>query len=567
MNGASTSMNLAERIAGRSTWFCDALIACAAAIICAAASGCSDETSATSLVPLSAAIGGRHSTTDESTGNPLSSTQNSAQGHPRETWDALYLAGVKVGYCRTRLSEIVEDDQKLTRIDSTSSLTVNRAAQRTEHTIVSTSVETPTGQLMRFHTRLQSGSTPTDFSGYVDGNELVVETETSGKATTSRQPWPAGAGGFLAMEQSLLRQPMVPGERRVVTGLLAVVNQPIAIELTAEKVESAKLLEHSEDLLRIECRAQLPDGTSVAERLWANRNGTILKRRIEALHQVTYRVTKERALEEIGPARFDLMLDTTVPADRALVDPHGTRRIRYRVHLKTNDPAQVFARGNTQEVVPLDPHTAEIVVRAVRPHAALDKDSATGNNGSQSVANPVERPDSKSRMPTEDDREPNNLIQSDNPKIVTMARSILPRETDPWEIAVQIERIVKKHIRRTDYSQAFASAADVVEQGEGDCTEHAVLLAALCRARGIPARVAIGLVYVPAAQGFGYHMWNEVWIDGAWIPLDATLARGGIGAAHLKLTDSSLKGTSAFSTFLAVAQVIGQLKIEVLEVE
>ncbi len=132
---------------------------------------------------------------------------------------------------------------------------------------------------------------------------------------------------------------------------------------------------------------------------------------------------------------------------------------------------------------------------------------------------------------------------------------------------MQLERAVKKHIRRTDYSQAFASAADVVEQGEGDCTEHAVLLAALCRARGIATRVAIGLVHVPAAQGFGYHMWNEVWIDGAWIPLDATLARGGIGAAHLKLADSSLKGTGAFSTFLSVAQVIGQLKIEILEVE
>ena len=106
-----------------------------------------------------------------------------------------------------------------------------------------------------------------------------------------------------------------------------------------------------------------------------------------------------------------------------------------------------------------------------------------------------------------------------------------------------------------------------MEHRKGDCTEHAVLLAALCRARGIPARVAIGLSYVSAAKGFGYHMWNEVWIDGTWAPLDATLAQGGIGAAHLKLGDSSLKGTSAFGTFLPVAQVIGQLKIEILEVE
>ena len=63
-----------------------------------------------------------------------------------------------------------------------------------------------------------------------------------------------------------------------------------------------------------------------------------------------------------------------------------------------------------------------------------------------------------------------------------------------------------------DFSQAFASAAEVVDTHEGDCTEHAVLLAALCRARGIPARVAIGLVYMPATHEFGYHMWTEVYI-------------------------------------------------------
>jgi hypothetical protein len=62
-------------------------------------------------------------------------------------------------------------------------------------------------------------------------------------------------------------------------------------------------------------------------------------------------------------------------------------------------------------------------------------------------------------------------------------------------------------------------------------------------------------------------MWNEVWIDGGWVGLDSTLERPAIGAAHLKLAHSSLQGTTAFSTFLTLAQVIGQLKIEILEVE
>ena len=62
-------------------------------------------------------------------------------------------------------------------------------------------------------------------------------------------------------------------------------------------------------------------------------------------------------------------------------------------------------------------------------------------------------------------------------------------------------------------------------------------------------------------------MWTEVYVDGGWRALDGTLGQGGIGAAHLKLTDSSLEGAGAYSTFLPVAQVVGQLKIKVLDRE
>ena len=113
----------------------------------------------------------------------------------------------------------------------------------------------------------------------------------------------------------------------------------------------------------------------------------------------------------------------------------------------------------------------------------------------------------------------------------------------------------------------MATAADVAETVAGDCTEHAVLLAAVCRARGIPTRVAIGLVYSARDQGFAFHMWNEVWVEHRWVPLDATLGRGGIGAAHLKLAHSDLSLESADSAMLTVLQVINQLQLKILSVE
>ena len=138
-------------------------------------------------------------------------------------------------------------------------------------------------------------------------------------------------------------------------------------------------------------------------------------------------------------------------------------------------------------------------------------------------------------------------------------------ETDPWRVAVALERYVNREVKKKNFTQAFATAAEVAKSREGDCTEHAVFLAALCRARGIPARVAIGLVYMEGAKAFGYHMWTEVYIDKRWIPIDGTLALGGIGAGHLKIAHTNLQGASAYSAFLPVVQVLGRLKIEIID--
>ena len=70
---------------------------------------------------------------------------------------------------------------------------------------------------------------------------------------------------------------------------------------------------------------------------------------------------------------------------------------------------------------------------------------------------------------------------------------------------------------------------------------------------------------MPRAEGFGYHMWTEVFLNGQWIPLDGVVGAGGTSAAYLKLNDSSLEGASAYSSFLAVAQVLGQLKVTVVK--
>ena len=159
------------------------------------------------------------------------------------------------------------------------------------------------------------------------------------------------------------------------------------------------------------------------------------------------------------------------------------------------------------------------------------------------------------------------MIQSQHPLIVTLAAQVDGDASEPAKLAKALARHVHAKMKRVDYTQAFATAAEVAGDLKGDCSEHAVLLTALLRERKIPARVAIGLVYVDAAQAFGYHMWTESWTGDRWLPLDATL--GGVaGATHLKIAATSLAAGLGDPTFLQVARLLGgKPKVEVLAVE
>ena len=472
----------------------------------------------------------------------------------RQWWDAIYATGTKIGWGHTEMTDVERSGQKLVEVSSESHIAVDRSGIPTKIDIATSSTETPLGELLEFKTQLDSGNSQVVMHGQVDGKRLTVTTVTQGKTTTQTTVLPSGTLGFSATEQSLAISPMLPGERRTLHALMPATNELVTIDLAAaEKYEAVTLLDHSEDLLQIECAMTMPMHGSgeqpsvIRSMLWINHAGEVLKTAVVALNQETYRVRQDMALAKTGARRFDLVFDNKVPVAQSLADPHGTKRVRYRVQLTGDDPAKVFATSPLQSIKPLDPHTAEISVfragsAAMNPSAAV-------------------------QLPTDDDRKPNNLVQSDDDQVMALAKSVAADETDSAKLALALEKYDYEIVKLKNFSQTFDTAAEVARNREGDCTEHAVLLAAMARARGIPARVAIGLVYQAGRQSFAYHMWDELWVGDHWLPLDATLGRGGIGAVHLKLTDSSLAVRQAYSCFLPVAQVIGQLKIEILEVE
>lgn len=513
--------------------FRDLLALTATALLAAGCSEQSGPATATAAAPATAPAPAAAATSDR----PL-----------RETWDIMTIQGSRVGYGQTRVSRTTRDGRELMRIESVQHLDILRFGQRAQQEISFSSLETPDGKLLEFESTVKQGAAPIKTTGRVAGKRLEMETVAAGAPRQKSIAWSDDYGGFYAMESSLAAKPLQPGQRRNLKSLMIAIDEVVTTELTARDFESVKLRGGSYDLLRVDAVTKFADGQTLDATLWCDRTGDILKQQVSALKLETYRATKEEALEQTQPGSFDLGTDIAVKVTRPIPDAQRTTCVRYRLSLPDRDPAAVFVSGPAQRVKSLGPTSAEVTVYAIRPG---HKD---GN------------PDAAQDPPTADDRLPNAMIQSDDAMVKQRLReAVTEPEQDPWRLVCKLEAYVNRIIVKKDFSKAFATAAEVAKDPAGDCSEHAVLLAALARASGLPARVAMGLVYVARDQAFEYHMWTQVYIDGRWIPIDGTLGQGGIGAAHLELAHSNLQGGSAYTSMLPVFRIAGKLKIEVLD--
>ena len=151
-----------------------------------------------------------------------------------------------------------------------------------------------------------------------------------------------------------------------------------------------------------------------------------------------------------------------------------------------------------------------------------------------------------------------------------MARQAAGGEKRPYAICDRLRKYVTDEISDKNLSVGFATASEVARNRQGDCSEHAVLLAALGRALGIPSRVVYGIVYVPTFETtdnvFGFHMWVQFLIGEKWVDFDPAQGESDCNPTHIAFTTSSMKDVSMADFAFPLLRIIGQLKLEVLEV-
>jgi transglutaminase-like putative cysteine protease len=166
---------------------------------------------------------------------------------------------------------------------------------------------------------------------------------------------------------------------------------------------------------------------------------------------------------------------------------------------------------------------------------------------------------------------PNAIINSDDPVVREMANAARADAQSPYEIADRLRRYVTDAIEDKNLNVGFATASEVARNKEGDCSEHAVLLAALGRACGLPARVVTGLVYVPIFGGsddiFGFHMWTQFRIGDAWVDFDAAQHESDCNPTHIAFSVSSLEGAGIGQIAIDLINLIGNLEIDIVRID
>ncbi|NUR22468.1 transglutaminase-like domain-containing protein [Frateuria sp.] len=447
---------------------------------------------------------------------------------PQTDWMTVLLGGRKVGHLqidRERKDGILTTTQTL-------ALDLSRAGKPMHLGNLSRSVEGPDGQPLGFSARTRMSSMDSTVEAQADGaGRYLVTTTVGGQSRNSLMDWPPGA--LLAEGQRLaamaagreaghrygLRE-FDPSSQQVVD-----VQVDILGDETVALPGGAMRLSHQRQTLALAHGRQTLD-------LWVDEQGIARKGLMYLLGQPLEMLACDRACALAPNQPVDMLRAATVDSPRLLPSYVRSMPMRYRIHVSGNI-GQPFITTDEQQVTALGGDDWMVDVGGAHP-------------GRQAPPQPA-------------DREANAWLQSDAPAIRRAAAKAVDGARDDLSRMRRLRQFVSGYVTAHGLDVGYASALEVLDSREGDCTEYAVLLAAMARAQGIPARVVSGMVYADRFAGvsrtFMPHEWVQAWVDGRWQSFDAALRH--FDSTHLALAS----GDGDPWHFAATTQLFGNLHI------
>lgn len=470
-----------------------------------------------------------------------------------ETWQSLYVGGKHIGYSHVNVEAADDRSDGNMRVTLIDQVLLRRGTANILQRYEQRTIEGRDGQVISMEAELRVGPTVTKYSGNISNDSLALQTIRGTGLTRSTIPWPYDAAGSIAVQQSLLNEPIEVGEERSLTTLLPIRFQVSKAKLKCGSRAAIAMPDGSvSDALEIDVSIT-PEGTSTPldSVIWTDDKGRVVKTYNPAVDLVSFTTSREQATTGIEVSD-DVLTATSVRVEGAIGNPDQVALTVFQLTPRGQQPdskgAEAVQPLPGQWVRKIEGGGYQVLVSSVAPTSDY-----TGFEGSELAV-------------TDADRQPGPLITSDQPNVTQQAEASLLTKGTQAQMALDLATGVNALLKEKTYADGWATASEILARGSGDCTSHAVLLAAMLRAKGIPSRVAVGLVYIPVDTGprMVYHMWNLAYVDGQWIHVDATRTGGVARADRITLGTHDLASGNEFDVIASVIGFMGRYDVKVV---
>jgi hypothetical protein len=469
--------------------------------------------------------------TATATATATAAQEHAAGAAPAHTaWLSVLLGGRKIGSLKIERST----DGHTVTTTQTLDVTLDRIGQKTPMQSVNRTIEDLDGTPLGFYSRQRLSSMDITVEGTpVAPNQFRVITHAGGAPTTSMLEIPPHVLMLDGLRRTLaaankrtgdhyMVQQFDPSSRQVMTVSIRVLGDE-----TVMLPDGRRTLTHQREEL-------LHSGAPQSEDLWLDDDGNVVKGRVELLGQPLEMIACSKACAMAPSQPLDMFRQAVVASPRWLPQDMRGIPLTYYVHISGSSPHGGLISTDEQWARPLGHNNWRIDVGRFNP--------------------------GKQAPPGPGDLGANEWLQSDAPEIRALAVQAVGKASSPLAKMRRLRNFVSNYVTQHGLDIGYASALEVARTRRGDCTEYAVLLAALARAQGIPTRVVSGIAYAGRAAGalrvFVPHAWTQAWIDGRWQSFDAAL--GQFDSGHIALATSDGSPASFFQS----SRLFGRLRID-----
>lgn len=460
---------------------------------------------------------------------PLALAADLARYGAGAQWKGVYYRGEKIGFMVSQTLprpgggfELQEDGQLRMSLLGAASAARLRTQVRVDQAF----------SLQGFSFSLDPGTGAISVEGSLEGSRLRLEVKTPGGTRSETRQLAEAPLLALNLPRRLAAEGLVAGRRLEVSVFdpATLRNARMSIDVKSREVVQAAGL--PTPAFRVETRFAGISATS-----WITDVGEVVKEE-SALGLVVVKESREHAVAMAVPGSVQtdmLAAAAVVPRSRQRIDdPRGVARLRVRLSGASFPPEDLEGAGQRR------------------------------------VDDLIEISDLQHAAPGQADPEashylgPEPFLESDDPAILAEARKAVAGVEGPRGRAERLVRHVNAILEKKP-TVSLPSAREVLRTRVGDCNEHTALYVAMARALEIPARVAVGLVYLHGA--FYYHAWAEVYLagpgagQGQWLPADPTLNEFPADATHIRLARGGLDRQAV------ILPAIGKLELSIVEIQ